>query len=166
MLDINLDKLPSKCQPTQLSPCTNVSSSHVHFTPFTVILVLATMELVAHDMHAYEMHAYGMHAYECMPMTCTPVRYIPVREAYRERHFHKRHVPAKDVCPRDARLREMVRWLAESASAFSHTSIFSARTYCSSWHILCPTGASVKLVGGPLVHLESGYLRFLNTRPE
>jgi hypothetical protein len=32
------------------------------FCPFTVILVLATMELVAYDMHAYEMHTYEMHA--------------------------------------------------------------------------------------------------------
>jgi hypothetical protein len=144
MLDINLDKLPSKCHNPAKSPCANVSSSHVLFTSFTVILVLATMELVAHDMHAYEMHAYGMHAYECTPMTCTPVRYMPMREAYRERHFHKRHVPTKDVCPRDACLREMARWLAESASAFSHTSIFSARTYSSSWHILYPTGQTCR----------------------
>ena len=27
------------------------------------MLVLATMELVAHDMHAYGMHAYEMHAW-------------------------------------------------------------------------------------------------------
>jgi hypothetical protein len=38
--------------------------SHVLFAPFTVMLVLATIELVAHDIHAYEMHACGMHAYE------------------------------------------------------------------------------------------------------
>jgi hypothetical protein len=38
--------------------------SHVLFALFTVILVLATVELVAHDMHVYEMHAYEIHARE------------------------------------------------------------------------------------------------------
>jgi len=32
-------------------------TSHVLFALFTVMLVLARMELAAHDMHAYEMHA-------------------------------------------------------------------------------------------------------------
>ena len=35
---------------------------YILFAFFTVILVLATMELVAYDMHAYEMHTYEMHA--------------------------------------------------------------------------------------------------------
>jgi hypothetical protein len=43
------------------------------------MLVLATMELVAHDMHAYEMHAYKM----------------PVREARRE------STPIRDARPRE-----------------------------------------------------------------
>jgi hypothetical protein len=34
------------------------------FCPFTVMLVLATMELVAYDMHADETHAHERHAYE------------------------------------------------------------------------------------------------------
>ena len=57
------------------------------------MLVLATIELVAHDMHTYEMHAY-----------------MPVREAGRERHSHKeirtrerrmleRCMPTRDACP-------------------------------------------------------------------
>jgi hypothetical protein len=32
-------------------------TSHILFALFTVMLVLATMGLVAYDMHAYEMHA-------------------------------------------------------------------------------------------------------------
>jgi hypothetical protein len=32
--------------------------SHVLFALFIVILVLVTVESVAHDMHAYEMHAW------------------------------------------------------------------------------------------------------------
>jgi hypothetical protein len=48
------------------------------FALFTVMLVLATMELVAHDMHAYEMHAYGCTP-RCTPTRCTPMRYMPVR---------------------------------------------------------------------------------------
>jgi hypothetical protein len=36
--------------------------SHVLFALFTVILVLATMELVAYDMDTYEIHTYEMHA--------------------------------------------------------------------------------------------------------
>jgi hypothetical protein len=55
-----------------------------------VILVLATMELVAYDMHTYEMHTYEMHADEMhamrgTPMRGTTMRYMPVREARRER---------------------------------------------------------------------------------
>jgi hypothetical protein len=64
------------------------------------MLVSATMELVAHDMHAYGMHAYEMYAYEmyayemyayemyayemyatrCTPR-CTPERCMPARDA-------------------------------------------------------------------------------------
>jgi hypothetical protein len=55
------------------------------------MLVSATMELVAHDMHAYGMHAYEMYAYEmhatrCTPR-CTPERCMPARDAcLREMH--------------------------------------------------------------------------------
>jgi hypothetical protein len=71
------------------------------------MLVLATMELVAHDMHAYEMHAYGMHAYEMHAHE----RHAHGMHAY-EIHacergtsweaLHKRYAPVRDACPRDA----------------------------------------------------------------
>ena len=64
------------------------------------MLVSATMELVAHDMHAYGMHAYEMHAYEMyayemyayeMTPRCTPA----------EMHARQRCMPARDACLRE-----------------------------------------------------------------
>jgi hypothetical protein len=54
------------------------------------MLVLATMELVAHDMHAYEMQAYGMQAYEM---------HAHERHAH-ERHAHERHAYEIHACER------------------------------------------------------------------
>jgi hypothetical protein len=93
-----------------------VNASHTSFLSFLQsMLVLATMELAAHDMHAYT--PMGCTPTRCtptrytpmrgMPMRCTPMRYMPVREARRERHSHKRYAPARDACPRDACLREI-----------------------------------------------------------
>jgi hypothetical protein len=52
------------------------------------MLVLATMELVAHGIHAYEMHAYEMPRYSPMrgmPMRCTTTRYMSARVACHKR---------------------------------------------------------------------------------
>jgi hypothetical protein len=67
-----------------------------------VILVLATMELVAHDTHAYEMHAYEMHPLERHPHEMHAMRYMACERGTSWEALHKRYAPVRDACPRDA----------------------------------------------------------------